>query len=298
MRANTGGALRRPRRLQRQLLAPALSSTWGAIKQPDRRSASGPVFYYKTFKWPNWHLFEPAIRRMAGSSARASGERGSRSLRRGRRARGGRCLVVGRRGPRGPLSAAGLSRRRGRGARNTLLLAGRRHTRRRRLGVGAAILKSPELIARAKRAGWCGQMTRNLGVRDLRTIISSWRALKPCNRAAAPAAAGGRAFAKRLWKIRARAPVIRRRRRAGNAPMLFPNNGPSGSHVGRRRPTSYAHAFGVACGQRVVVAANSDSAYRGRCLPARRRRGMWFALVRSSAASRYRRPKHRTCVRS
>jgi len=23
-------------------------------------------FYYKTFKWPSWHLFEPAIRRMAG----------------------------------------------------------------------------------------------------------------------------------------------------------------------------------------------------------------------------------------
>ena len=23
-------------------------------------------FYYKTFKWPSWHLFEPSIRRMAG----------------------------------------------------------------------------------------------------------------------------------------------------------------------------------------------------------------------------------------
>src|SRR5438046_2527978 len=23
-------------------------------------------FYYKTFKWPSWHWFEPAIRRMAG----------------------------------------------------------------------------------------------------------------------------------------------------------------------------------------------------------------------------------------
>jgi sarcosine oxidase, subunit alpha len=23
-------------------------------------------FYYKTFKWPNWHFFEPSIRRMAG----------------------------------------------------------------------------------------------------------------------------------------------------------------------------------------------------------------------------------------
>ncbi|MDP9066569.1 MAG: 2Fe-2S iron-sulfur cluster-binding protein, partial [Pseudomonadota bacterium] len=29
-------------------------------------------FYYKTFKWPSWHLFEPAIRRMAGLG-RASG---------------------------------------------------------------------------------------------------------------------------------------------------------------------------------------------------------------------------------
>ena len=24
------------------------------------------AFYYKTFKWPNWHLFEPSIRRAAG----------------------------------------------------------------------------------------------------------------------------------------------------------------------------------------------------------------------------------------
>ena len=23
-------------------------------------------FYYKTFKWPNWHVFEPSIRRLAG----------------------------------------------------------------------------------------------------------------------------------------------------------------------------------------------------------------------------------------
>ena len=29
-------------------------------------------FYYKTFKWPDWHLFEPTIRRMAGLG-RASG---------------------------------------------------------------------------------------------------------------------------------------------------------------------------------------------------------------------------------
>ena len=26
-------------------------------------------FYYKTFKWPNWHVFEPTIRRAAGLAA-------------------------------------------------------------------------------------------------------------------------------------------------------------------------------------------------------------------------------------
>ena len=26
-------------------------------------------FYYKTFKWPNWHLFEPSIRKAAGLAA-------------------------------------------------------------------------------------------------------------------------------------------------------------------------------------------------------------------------------------
>ncbi|MEM7599234.1 MAG: 2Fe-2S iron-sulfur cluster-binding protein, partial [Pseudomonadota bacterium] len=26
----------------------------------------GAGFYYKTFMWPDWHLFEPAIRKMAG----------------------------------------------------------------------------------------------------------------------------------------------------------------------------------------------------------------------------------------
>ncbi|MFL2787391.1 MAG: FAD-dependent oxidoreductase, partial [Paracoccaceae bacterium] len=26
-------------------------------------------FYYKTFMWPNWHLFEPSIRKAAGLAA-------------------------------------------------------------------------------------------------------------------------------------------------------------------------------------------------------------------------------------
>ena len=37
----------------------------GAIAQAFSRLLPAG-FYYKTFMWPNWHLFEPAIRRAAG----------------------------------------------------------------------------------------------------------------------------------------------------------------------------------------------------------------------------------------
>jgi sarcosine oxidase subunit alpha len=43
--------------------------------------------------------------------------------------------------------------------------------------------------------------------------------------------------------------------------MIFPNNDRPGVMLAGAAD-KYAHAFGVACGQRVVIAANSDSAYR------------------------------------
>src|SRR5258707_7507195 len=51
---------------------PSVEFDLGAIN--NRIAALLPAgFYYKTFKWPHWHLFEPAIRRMAGLG-RASGK--------------------------------------------------------------------------------------------------------------------------------------------------------------------------------------------------------------------------------
>ena len=49
---------------------------WISISAPSMACFSALLpagFYYKTFKWPNWHLFEPSIRRMAGLG-RGSGE--------------------------------------------------------------------------------------------------------------------------------------------------------------------------------------------------------------------------------
>ena len=52
---------------------PSVEFDLGALNS--RISALLPAgFYYKTFKWPNWHWFEPGIRRMAGLG-RVSGER-------------------------------------------------------------------------------------------------------------------------------------------------------------------------------------------------------------------------------
>ena len=44
-------------------------------------------------------------------------------------------------------------------------------------------------------------------------------------------------------------------------PMIFPDNDRPGVMLAGAAE-KYAHAFGVACGERVVIAANSDPAYR------------------------------------
>ena len=61
----------------------------------------------------------------------------------------------------------------------------------------------------------------------------------------------------RLWKIRARA-IVSRRRAPFERPMLFPDNDRPGVMLAGAAQ-KYAARFGVACGRRAVIAANSDS---------------------------------------
>src|SRR6202020_2632436 len=82
-----------------------------------------------------------------------------------------------------------------------------------------------------------------------------------CSRETLPPAGktGGGSMRERLWKIRARAVIAATG--AFERPMIFPNNDRPGVMLAGAAER-YAHDFGVACGQRVVIAANSDSAYR------------------------------------
>jgi sarcosine oxidase subunit alpha len=202
-------------------------------------------FYYKTFKWPNWQVFEPAIRRMAGLG-RLSGEPDPDRYE--------ECssqadvLVVG--GGLAGLSAAVAAAEAG---ADTLLLASGPS-----LGGALAWRADPQVAELILRAGRCGvrQMTRTLafGIYDHNLV---------CARETLPAAAArpvtGGVLRERLWKIRARAVIAAAG--AFERPMMFPNNDRPGVMLAGAAD-KYAHAFGVACGQRVVIAANSDSAYR------------------------------------
>ena len=201
-------------------------------------------FYYKTFKWPNWHVFEPAIRRMAGLG-RASGERDPDRYEES--SAQADVLVVG--GGLAGLSAAVAAAE---GGADTLLLASGPS-----LGGALAWRADPQIDELMLRAGRCGvrHMTRTLafGIYD-HNLVCARESL-----AAVPAHTGGTGVLReRLWKIRARAVICAAG--AFERPMIFPNNDrPSVMLAGAA--DKYAHAFGVACGQRVVVAANSDSAY-------------------------------------
>jgi sarcosine oxidase subunit alpha len=202
-------------------------------------------FYYKTFKWPNWHLFEPAIRRMAGLG-RASGQPDPDHYEEA--AARADVLVIGG-GLAGLCSAVSAAE----AGADTLLFASGPALGGALAGRGDSQVDA--LIARAERAG-VRQMTRTLafGIYD-HNLVCAREAFPP---AAARAVKGG-VLRERLWKIRARAVIAA----AGalERPMLFPNNDRPGVMLAGAAD-KYAYAYGVACGQRVVIAANSDSAYR------------------------------------
>ncbi|HEY3658445.1 MAG TPA: 2Fe-2S iron-sulfur cluster-binding protein [Steroidobacteraceae bacterium] len=207
-------------------------------------------FYYKTFKWPSWHLFEPTIRRMAGLG-HASGEPDPDRYE--EVAAAADVVVVG--GGISGLSAA-LSAAEA-GADTLLLTSANALGGALGWGVDAGIA---QLITAAKRAG-VRMLTRTLafGVYDHGLLC----ARETLSREALPAKSsprlGGGLLRERLWKIRAGRIISAAG--AFERPMIFPNNDRPGVMLAGAAE-KYAHAFGVACGERVVIVTNSDSAYR------------------------------------
>ena len=204
-------------------------------------------FYYKTFMWPNWHLFEPTIRRMAGLGVAADA---SDPERYDEVSVNTEVLVVGAgmAGLQAALSAA-------RAGREVLLLeadvkAGGWALSQAMLGDAATARHLASLRSALAQAGVAVQ-TRStvLGLYDhnLATAIES------------PAGANAPgAVRERLWKIRAKQIILATG--SFERPMLFPDNDRPGVMLANA-VQRYASHYGVACGKRVVLATACDSAY-------------------------------------
>src|SRR5580692_12925754 len=201
-------------------------------------------FYYKTFKWPNWHVYEPSIRRLAGFG-RASTEPDPDRYE--EIAISADVLVIGA-GVTGVAAAVGAAR----GGAEVLLLGGSSHLGGRLGYQGDA--PTAALIKEAQQLG-IRILTRTLafGVYD-HNLVCARQVIDGVISQDSPGM-----LRERLWKIRARAVIAATG--AFERPMVFPDNDRPGVMLAGA-VEKYAYAYGVACGSRVVIAANSDQAYQ------------------------------------
>jgi sarcosine oxidase subunit alpha len=201
-------------------------------------------FYYKTFKWPNWHWYEPAIRRMAGMGRAPTLPDADHYE---EAAAAADVLVVG--GGITGLTAALAAARAGAA---TLLLTGSA-----RPGGGLAWRDNPQVreLAGAAVAAGVTLLTSTLafGIYD-HNLLCALETLSP-DGAAVPAPP---LLRERLWKIRARTVIAATG--AFERPLLFPDNDRPGVMLAGAAE-KYARAYGVACGRRAVVVAGCDNAY-------------------------------------
>lgn len=200
-------------------------------------------FYYKTFKWPSWRWYEPAIRRMAGmgrAPLEADRDRYEEV------AAEADVVVVGG-GITGMTAAAAAAR----AGATTMLLAGSA-----RLGGALAWRDNREVRELSATLGSLGVrvLTRTLGFG-----LYDHNLLCACETLSEEGDAGeAPVLRERLWKIRARQVIAACG--AFERPLVFADNDRPGVMLGGAAE-KYARAYGVACGRRAVIVAGCDHAY-------------------------------------
>lgn len=200
------------------------------------------AFYYKTFMWPHWHVYEGTIRRMAGLGRVAADSR----------AEGGAlrhlnvdlCVIGG--------GAAGLAAARAglKTGRSVLLVE-------QRSRVGGALLWRDAVIDGVPGARWAQQLGAALTAGGARVLTQTTAVgLYDHNSAVLHERGhdGGR-----IWQVRARAFVMATG--AIERPLLFGDNDRPGIMLADAA-LEYLRRYAVVAGREIVVATGNDTAYQ------------------------------------
>lgn len=204
-------------------------------------------FYYKTFMWPNWHWYEPLIRRMAGFGRLAIAAPGDRYSKRYAHCE---TLIVGA-GPAGLAAALALKAR---GERVIVLDAGP--------NLGGTLRWEREIVDGVPGHEWLARVAEELGRCSNVKLLRRTTALGYYDHNLVSAVEHhptGSPLRSRLWRIRAGRLLLASG--AHERPMIFPDNDRPGIMLAAavRR---YLNEYGVLAGRRAVIYTNNDSAYR------------------------------------
>jgi sarcosine oxidase subunit alpha len=210
------------------------------------------AFYYKTFLWPSWHWFEPAIRKAAGLGTAPTLPDPDTYEHRFAHAE---TLVIGA-GAAGIMAALAAAER---GEQVVLVETD--------ADLGGGVLATYGKIEGQSPEAWLASMLARISADPGITVLRRTMAfgfydhglvglIERLTDHLTPSLRSGPR--QRLWKVRADRVVLATG--AFERPLAFANNDLPGIMLASAAQT-YLLRWGVACGRRVVVATTNDSAY-------------------------------------
>jgi len=201
-------------------------------------------FYNKIFKWPNWHWYEGAVRRMAGLGNLPGGEDGNKYFHHNLHCD---VLIVGA-GPAG--LAAALSSANS-GAR--VLLVEQDHA------LGGSLLANGALIDAVDSDLWISRTRSALEEAENVTVMTSSTVSGYYDHNVLTIIDRSTARVKRFWKVRAKEVLLATG--AIEQPLVFENNDRPGIMLANAA-MEYVNRYAVRPAGSMVVATNNDSAYQ------------------------------------